>query len=143
MKIKLLAAILVCFLVAACNSAKKTSGAAPDPAKLAGTWDLTYIAGSTISFEALFPNKKPVITVDVVNSKVAGNAGCNSFNAAIKLDGSKISFVEPIVMTKMACGGEGENVFIATLKQVNSWSVSHDTLSLMTGDVTAMRFLKK
>jgi hypothetical protein len=44
----------------------------------------------------------------------------------------------------MFCQGQGENVFMETLKKVNTWSVSNDTtLNLIAGDIAVMRFSKK
>jgi len=44
----------------------------------------------------------------------------------------------------MACPGEGETVFVETLKKINSWSVTNDTtLNLIEGDIALMRFTKR
>jgi heat shock protein HslJ len=132
-----------CFLVA-CDNSKKTTTSIPDISKLTGTWKLNYISGAKIAFDGLYPNKKPTITFDVANKRINGYTGCNNFTGPLKADGNKISFTDPMAMTKMLCPGEGENVITETLKKVNSWSVSDGkTLNLIMGDIAVMRFSKK
>jgi heat shock protein HslJ len=115
-----------------------------DASKLNGSWELNYVSGSRIAFEELYPGKKPFIHFDVVNGKLNGNTGCNNFNGKLDVDGNKINFNSPMAMTRMFCPGEGENVFLESLKKVNSWSVSNDsTLNFIMGDIAIMRFSKK
>lgn len=126
----------------ACNSSKKAAG--NDPASLDGTWTLNYISGPRIAFEGLYPNKKPQIVFNSQDKRVSGNTGCNSFSGPLVVDGNKINFDQPMALTKMACPGEGEMVFLETLKKVNTWSVSDgNTLNLIMGDVAVMRFSRK
>ncbi|PZR28542.1 MAG: META domain-containing protein [Citrobacter freundii] len=140
MKKLLLALILLSFI--ACNSSKKA--ASNDPASLDGTWTLNYISGPRIAFEGLYPNKKPQIIFNSQDRRVSGNTGCNSFSGPLVVDGNKINFDQPMAMTKMACPGEGEMVFLETLKKVNTWSVSDgNTLNLIMGDIAVMRFSRK
>ena len=144
MRITTLTAIIACCLLVACKSSKKTTSAIPDSSKLDGNWELNYISGPRIAFDGLYPNKKPTISFDVVANKVAGNTSCNSFTGALKVDRNKINFNDPMAMTRMACPGEGETVFLEALKKINSWSVTNDTtLNLIMGDIETMRFTKR
>lgn len=111
-------------------------------AQLNGTWELDYISGAKIAFEGLFPNKKPTITFNLPETKATGNGGCNNFNVAFTIDGSKIKFNEP-ASTRMACPGNGEATFFETLKKVSQYSVHENTLNLIMGDIAVMRFQKK
>ena len=119
--------------------------ASSDISKLAGTWELNYITGSRIAFNGLYPNKKPTITFDVVNNVVSGNTSCNNFSGKLIVEGNKIDFTGPIVMTKMMCqDGKGENVFVETLKKVNTYTISNSTsLNFIQNDMAVMRFSKK
>ena len=119
--------------------------ASSDSSKLAGTWELNYITGSRIAFGGLYPNKKPTITFDVVNNSVSGNTSCNNFSGQLKVTGNKIDFTGPIAMTKMMCqDGKGENVFVETLKKVNTYTISNGTsLNFIQDDMVVMRFSKK
>jgi len=136
--------VIACCLLMACNNSKKSTSAIPDINSLAGNWELNYISGPRIAFDGLYPNKKPTISFDVATNKLAGNTSCNSFTGALKVDGNKINFNDPMAMTRMACPGEGETVFVETLKKINSWSVTNDTtLNLIAGDIALMRFTKR
>lgn len=138
---KILVSLFVLSFIA-CNSSKKAAG--NDPASLDGTWTLNYISGPRIAFEGLYPNKKPQIVFNSQDKRVSGNTGCNSFSGPLVVDGNKINFDQPMALTKMACPGEGEMVFLETLKKVNTWSVSDgNTLNLIMGDVAVMRFSRK
>lgn len=144
MKTNIFALFISCCLFTACDSSKKTTTSMNGSSKLNGTWELNYITGSRIAFDGLYPNKKPTITFDVAKNTLNGNTGCNSFNGPLKVDGNKISFTDPMAMTKMMCPGDGETVFLQTLQKVNSWSVSDgNTLNFIMGDIATMRFTKK
>jgi uncharacterized lipoprotein NlpE involved in copper resistance len=125
---------------------KKTTAQIPETSKLAGNWELNFIAGQSISFDSLYPEKKPNISFDISNSTVSGNTSCNNFNGRLNADGNKISFNEPMAMTRMICmDGNGENVFMETLKKINSYSITDEgkTLIFIMGDIAMMRFTKK
>jgi heat shock protein HslJ len=137
--------VIIFCLFAACTSMKKTTSLT-DPSKLSGTWELSYISGPRIAFDGLYPSKKPTISFDLNTNRVNGNTSCNSFNGKLKVDENKINFNEPMAMTRMACmDGNGENVFIETLKKINSYSITEEgkMLNFLMGDIAMMRFTKK
>jgi len=146
MKSIIFTAMLTSVLLAACNNAKKTSSLttpADDPTALNGTWQLNYITGPRIAFDGLYPDKKPQITFDIAAKRVSGNTSCNSFSGVVTVDMGKIDLTAPMATTKMACAGEGEFVFLSTLKKINSWSITEGkTLNLIMGDIAMMRFTK-
>lgn len=138
-------ALVLCSLGIACKSTKNTAAttASSDPSKLNGTWELNYIAGSSMDFKDLYPNKKPMITFQVAEGKVNGNTGCNTFLGSLNVNGSKIDFTDPLALSRMACPGDGESTFLETLKKVNTYNVNGKTLNFIMGDVAVMRFEKK
>jgi heat shock protein HslJ len=145
MKRVIISLLVACFIIAACNSTKK-SAIVPESSKLTGDWVLNYISGPRIAFDGLYPNKKPTITFDTSANRVNGNTSCNNFNGKLNVDGNKISFAEPMAMTRMACmDGNGETVFMETLQKINSYSITDDgkTLNLIMGDIALMRFSKQ
>lgn len=114
--------------------------------KLDGTWELNYISGPRIAFDGLYPNKKPTIVFDSKESRVSGNSSCNSYNGKLSVDGNKIDFTQPMMMTKMACmDGQGEQTYMSTLQKITSYDITDDgkTLNLISGDIALMRFTKK
>lgn len=115
-------------------------------AKLEGNWELSYIAGPGITFDLLYPDKKPTINFKIKEIQVSGNTGCNSFTGKLNATENKLDFTQPMVMTRMMCGdGQGEQVFINTLKKTTSYKITDEgkTLIFVSGDIAMMRFTKK
>jgi len=141
MKSFFLAAICTSVLMSCGNSNKISSDTAFQ--KLKGKWQLNYITGSRISFDGLYPEEKPTITFEISEKQLKGNTSCNTFSDSFDADAAKISFKEPVLITKMACPGEGEAVFLRTLVKINSYDVIEGyTLSLLADGVASMRFTK-
>lgn len=142
----LITAVAAICLILSCTHEKKTVASkktVANPTELNGTWELNYISGSNTSFGGLYPGKKPQIVFDVSFSRVSGNTGCNSFSGPVSIDGSKISFNQPLAITKMLCPGEGEALFLEALKKINLWAVTDaSTLNLIMGDIALMRFTR-
>ncbi|WP_338732056.1 META domain-containing protein [Mangrovimonas cancribranchiae] len=131
--LKTVIVVLIC-LVSSCNSNKETL--------YGSTWELEYISGPRIAFDGLYPNKKPQITFNKDTQKVEGNNSCNGYSAEYTIDGNTISFGEPGPTTMMFCG-QGEKVFLTSIKKINSYSFDADgKLNLMMDDVVMMRFHK-
>ena len=73
---------------------------------------------------------------------VMGTTGCNGYNTAYKMTGKMISFEVPATTTMRFCG-EGEGVFLKTMKEVTSYRMTTDgKLELLMNDVVMMRFKK-
>lgn len=144
MKRTLFAFIMFAGIFASCDSTKKTPTKMADLNELNGTWELNFISGPRIAFEGLYPDRKPFIAFDVAGGRVSGNTSCNNFNGKLNASGSKISFADPMAMTKMFCEGQGESTFMSILSKVDSWTITEgNTLNLKMGDVNMMRFVKK
>lgn len=110
---------------------------------LTGTWVLNYISGPRIAFEGLYPEKKPEITFDLGAKKVNGNTGCNNFNGSFMAHGTTIDLKGPFAMTRMMCQGQGEPLFMETLKKVTTFEADESTLTLIMGDIAVMRFIRE
>jgi heat shock protein HslJ len=142
MKKIILALAVLSLAFVSCNSVKSVSS---KTSSIEGSWELNYITGPRIAFAGLYPDKKPSITFNLEETTVSGRNSCNSYSGKLNIDGSKISFKEPMMVTKMFCPGEGENVYMNTLQKIDSYSVSEDgkTLNFIMGDIVMMRFEKK
>lgn len=131
---------LLCLLfvfITACNSSKSSTEALYDT-----QWELEYLSGPKIAFQALFPDKKPHITFNKETQQVQGNNGCNGYSASVTVDGNSISFGEAGPSTLMYCG-EGETHFKNAIKKVNAYKIDEEgKLHLLLDDVTMMRFKK-
>lgn len=142
MKKIILSLTLFCSVLISCNSVKTANS---QKAALQGAWELNYITGPRIAFPGLYPHNKPTITFNLKETSVSGKNSCNSYAGRLNVNGSKISFKEPMMVTKMFCPGEGENVYMNALQKIDSYSVSEDgkTLNFIMGDIVMMRFEKK
>ncbi|WP_316841239.1 META domain-containing protein [Pedobacter gandavensis] len=113
-------------------------------AKLSGNWELNYITGVRIAFTGLYPGTKPSIDINAAANELSGNTSCNSFGAKLEVKGSKLKVdLSASPMTMRHCEGEGEMRFLEMLKKVDAYTLDGNTLTLMMGDVPAMKFTKK
>ncbi|GHE43678.1 META domain-containing protein [Sphingobacterium griseoflavum] len=110
--------------------------------RLAGTWELDYIMEAGLSFDSLYASRKPTISFDPATKKVNGNSSCNNFFGTFELNGNDIQF-GPLGSTKMACPGNGEQVFFKGLEKINRFDVHGDVLNMIMGDIAVMRFKRK
>jgi len=144
MKILIIPVAVLIVLLAACTTMKPGTIGNGGLSGLSGTWELNYISGPRIAFNGLYPAKRPIIKFEVSDKRFSGNTSCNSFSGALVADDTTINFTGPIMMTKMACPGEGEATFVEMLKKVSHYDISGDTtLNFMMGDISVMRFSKK
>ena len=105
-------------------------------------WELEYITGPRIAFQGLYPNEKPVIMLNKGLGTVTGTSSCNVYNTRYKTNGKMISFAVPEVSTLAFCG-DGETVFLETMKQVDNYRMTTDgKLELLMNNVVMMRFKK-
>jgi heat shock protein HslJ len=108
---------------------------------LDGSWELEWIS-SPESFEALFPQAIPFMTIDTQTSKSGGSSGCNGYSTSFVLKGNIIRFGDPIA-TKMACPGNGEQVYFKNLQAVDNFTMQNDLLHLRKGEQVLIRFHRK
>lgn len=142
MKTNILVFTVLCLTIISCNSTKTTVKTSNT---LDGAWQLNYISGPRISFDGLYPDKKPTIIFDLKENKISGNNSCNKYFGKLLVDGNKINFKDAkIGMTMMACQGLGEGTYMKTLEKIDSYSISEDgkILNFIMGDVAMMRFEK-
>jgi heat shock protein HslJ len=141
-KAYLLLAITLVILV---GCAKKVTTTHDGIKHLEGTWELNYISGPRIAFEGLFPERKPTIIFDAKENRFAGFAGCNQYFGTPIIENSNL-ILDKMGVTMMACmDGNGENVYLNTLKKINRYSISsdHKELTLLVDDIAMMRYVRK
>lgn len=142
MKKIMMLTVFVCLIFTFCGTKKSVL----DPASLEGTWQLNYITGPKINFDALYPDKKPTISFDIQNSKVAGNNSCNQYFGALIVDGEQINFKNAkLGMTMMACDGDGDSLYMETLQKTETYTITDEgkTLNFLLGKVVMMRFSRQ
>jgi heat shock protein HslJ len=108
-------------IVAVPAGAAPSSSAAGGTASLVDTsWTATSINGVAVG--AIVP------TLKFDPGTASGNSGCNTYNGTYRVDGKTIAF-GPLISTKMACVGAGndvESAFVAALQGASTWSIAGD-----------------
>jgi heat shock protein HslJ len=145
---KISAIVFTTFLaLCACNTPQKTSAtptANTDAGnmELTGSWELDFIPNPSGTFEQLYSGKKPFISFNEKERTYSGHSSCNTFHGKLEKDKDAIGFKSDMMMTKMACMGDGEKIFLENLKRINHYSVSKDgkELTFMQGDLALMHF---
>ncbi|AWK07554.1 META domain-containing protein [Flavobacterium crocinum] len=142
---KILTLVFFSSILLSCTASK--SKKTDSVSQLDGTWELNYITGPRITFDGLYPNKKPTINFDTKENQVSGNNSCNSYTGKLVVNGNKIDFTQPMAVTKMMCldSGQGETTYMKTLQKITSYDITDDgkTLNFISGDIAMMRFTKK
>lgn len=110
---------------------------------LDGTWVLNYINSPGVDVAVLYPDRKPTLLVDAAKQRVSGSTGCNSFSGPLTVTQTGFQFPESAAMTRMMCPGKGEETFLTTIKRVNCFSLTDNTLTLLAGGVAVMRFVRQ
>ncbi len=106
------------------------------------TWELEYISGIRITFDGLFPNKKPQISFEKTTNRVTGSDSCNGYSTTYTLENNTIFLGEPGPSTMMYCG-DGDQEFLKMMKKINKYIIDQDgKLNLMIDDILMMRFSK-
>jgi heat shock protein HslJ len=131
-------AAIALVLVAGCNAGPKAApgGAAPAMTQ-APAADLTSLVGSLwlaedIGGGGVIDNLQTKLQF-VATDRVAGHAGCNSFNGAATLSGAALSF-GPFATTRMMCAPavmDQEGKFIRALESARTARLENDLLILM------------
>lgn len=137
--------ILFFTILISCKCSQKAKETISNTSKLEGNWILKSIANTQLSFERVYPNKKPKLSIDFENKKVQGNTCCNDFNGKINVNADKINFLGDMAMTKMRCLNEnGETIFLETLKKIDWWSMPNDTILIFYNNANKlMEFNRK
>lgn len=111
-------------------------------ALLKGKWELDYTGLTNKSLEDLYKFRKPTLEFNTKEETLIGNGGCNNYSGTYKADGYKLKF-GAIASTKMACPSlEGEALYFKNLERIASFSVDANHLTLITDDISIMRFKK-
>ena len=110
---------------------------------LSGSWELTVFPTSSKSYEEVFGQRRPSLQFDHVKSIVSGTTGCNHINGKYTVTEDQISFDSNMAMTKMACPGYEETIFLNALKNVNRFEITDGQLKFYRDETQIMGFERK
>jgi len=122
----------------------KPAPAAPQAMLIDGKWEANYIMNAPKSMDELYPEAKPIITINSEKGLAGGNSGCNNFRGSVEVDGNTLSWGDLVSTRKMCPDMEGETLFLETLKKARTYSVTDNgqTLNLILGDLGIMRLTR-
>ena len=135
----LIVCIIVIFAVLVIGCSSKEAGNNVN-VRLHDIWALEFING-----EEFVNNEEsvqhPVIEIYLKEERVHGNAGCNTINGKVEVDGSNVAFSE-IITTEMACPGNLEQRFLTALQNVDNYKIEKLRLFLYEGEEERLVFRK-
>lgn len=135
---KKLGYVLIMIFALSCAASKNTA-----QTDLDGNWQLTVFPSATKTFTEIFGDRKPELRFDSAG-RVSGTTGCNrlmgNYNAGRK---NKLTFGTNMAVTKMACPGYEENIFLDALYKVNRYKVNENQLELWNDSTLIMTFTKE
>jgi heat shock protein HslJ len=133
----------------ACNGSESTANTHPrtdsavtadtmqvqrDTTTLAGPWYLPVLPTDTGA------GTTPQLIINLGEKSFTGNTGCNSMSGNFEYTDSTITFNERIMLTKMACTGYNEQVFIKNLLRTNHYRFDDSVLVLMVEEEELSRW---
>lgn len=135
--IQLALAGIVLIVVTSCGTTGKMSAKSK---LVANTWELNTIKGRTPDTLA-FRTGLPFFLFEK-GGKLLGSTGCN--NTVGKYDlGKSTMKIDPGAITRMACQGNGEELFLRAITNVKNFKIDGGKLTLLDGSNEIMTFVPK
>lgn len=82
-----------------------------------------YEVSTDANVPAFSKDEPPTIAFDMVNSKVSGMAGCNTFNGTFTIKGDEITFGELASTRKFCLYMNFENYYLNFLKEAGNYKL--------------------
>lgn len=150
---KLFCLLLFAGCLAACNGAgSKTNTITPSADSAVASSD-TVLTRYTVTLAGnwfLIPvlpmdtgaGRTPQLIFNLEDKTFSGNTGCNSMSGSFDYTDSTIVFNERIMLTKMACTGYNEQVFIENLLRIDRFRFEDSVLVLMVQEQELSRWAR-
>jgi len=135
----LIVCIVIIFAALLINCSAKEAGNEVD-IRLHDIWALEFINREEFSKDGQNINH-PVIEIYLKEERLHGNAGCNTINGKVEVNGNKIAFSN-IISTEMACPGDIEQRFLTALQSVDNYKIEKLRLYLYEGEEERLVFRK-
>lgn len=108
------------------------------PVTLEGEWVLIPVLPSDTAAGLL-----PLLNFDLNTKTFSGNSGCNQMRGKFFLDRDSLVFLKDIALTKMACPGYNEKIFLENLLKVNNFEIENGVLQLMTNKTVLSKWKRE
>jgi heat shock protein HslJ len=141
MKGKLFPAIGLLLFFAACTASRK---AANEADRLSGRWVLSvFRPDQKKTLAEIFGTRVIELQFNATNDAVNGTTGCNRFTGRYSADTVNLHFSPNLALTKKACPGYDEQLFLKALHQVNRYRLMESELELRENNAIVMIFAKR
>lgn len=94
-------------------------------------WRLMDIQEQPFSYQELFMQRVPFLTLSIEDNKLQGNSSCNTFFADFILDGHSFTIEDITLKTKMDCQNASEHVFFDALRSIDAVKLDNDDKRLI------------
>ncbi|MBC6491177.1 hypothetical protein BC349_09050 [Flavihumibacter stibioxidans] len=109
-----------------------------------GNWHMVFFHSPEFDPGVLFPEKQPYMRLDSSTLRASGSTGCNRFSGQFVAVNQQFRFaMDKMILTRMACKGPGEGIFLETIGRVNRYRLTNDTLVFLQNDTVLIRWKKK
>ena len=109
-----------------------------------GNWQLIDMYALSTDPGSLFPDKQPYLRLDSSTLQASGSTGCNRFSGQFVAVNRQFRFdMNKMILTRMACKGPGEGIFLEALGRVTRYRLQNDTLLFLANDSVLFRWKKK
>lgn len=116
----------------------------PAASPLHGDWQLHSIQLPGSERRSDFNGNIPAIRFDTAHNQSSGSTGCNRFSGSYFAVNGQMRFdIEKMALTRMACVGENEGIFLDALKKITHFTIEGQTLIMSSGNTVIMRWQKK
>lgn len=137
-------AFIFLFCAFTSTEANSQQGKTVYPPALRGRWELVFIQHNGREVTDMYLEKRPGIQFDSSRQSAGGSTGCNRFSGPFYASGNSLHFnFAQLTLTRMACRGEGEGIFLEALRKVNQFKAQNDTLVFSNNDTILMKWKKK
>jgi heat shock protein HslJ len=135
--VKIFVLISLVMLMSACKSSSKLD--AKDQLTVSA-WELNTLQGKTVDGRE-FMNGMPFLVFSK-DGRLSGSTGCNSMSGTYELKNNNIS-LNPGAMTRMACPGNGEMLFLEAMRKVKNLEIAGGKLVLQDGTTEIMTLVPR
>jgi heat shock protein HslJ len=138
-KIPVMKTFLLFLLLAACTAPRKATRFN----ELAGGWVLAVFPHEKKTLAEVFGTRVIDLRFATDSNRVSGSTGCNQFNGSYTADTATLLFLPGMALTRMACPGNNESLFLNAMARVNRYRIIEGQLELFHDNDLVMVFARK
>jgi heat shock protein HslJ len=139
MKTFLFLLLAAAFAVVSCTAPRKATRIN----ELAGGWVLAIFPHEKKTLAEVFGTRVIDLRFAPDSNRVSGSTGCNQFTGMYTADTARIVFSPNMALTRMACPGYNETLFLNAMARVNRYRINEGQLELFQNTDLVMVFARK